>query len=490
MFNFREYRTANRFRRLNRTFQILLTLFLIIEVNFIAAHLFGRFDLSEKNQYTLTPETRAHIADLKKPVSIFVTLPKESAQEDQQILYRYVSNLLKEFQFASRSGKTIGIEVDYVDINRDLVRAKELANRFDLTQPYQLIVVCEDRHRVVLPTDILEFKELRPVAFKGEQAIISALLEVINERKTQIYFTVGHGEMRLDDTSPFRGLSQLAGELRSRNFNLTQLEIADKGVPADADLLVIADPVSLFQPIEIEYLRNFLNESAGRLLLLNGPGHESGIESLLRDWGILMDNKVILENGENFQENTGSLLIRQFADMPLTRSLIENQTPVVTGFCRPVRQDPAAPFDERLTIKAIMASSQDSWAESDWESLGVPKFDAQFDIAGPVTLGIYAQRGGRSPLGIQISGGRLIAYGNADFIANKHINIAGNYWLFFNSINSILDRDRLLKIPPKAINNYKLAISQQELRQVNMLLFIPALCAGILGLLVHWLRKH
>ena len=54
----------------------------------------------------------------------------------------------------------------------------------------------------------------------------------------KIYFLVGHGEMRLDDVDPLRGLSQLEAFLRERNC-LATLDLTVTKMYLDADLIVM-----------------------------------------------------------------------------------------------------------------------------------------------------------------------------------------------------------------------------------------------------------
>ena len=62
--------------------------------------------------------------------------------------------------------------------------------------------------------------------------------------------------------------------------------------------------------------------------------------------------------------------------------------------------------------------------------------------------------------------------------------------LFFNAINWTVDRDTQLAIPPRPIERFQLALSQQELVRLRYsLLFIVPGAVALLGIMVYWSRR-
>ena len=53
----------------------------------------------------------------------------------------------------------------------------------------------------------------------------------------------------------------------------------------------------------------------------------------------------------------------------------------------------------------------------------------------------------------------------------------------------MLDRDSFLIIPPRPIDSYQLAISQDQLRKIALLFLTLPGAVALLGLLVHWVRQ-
>lgn len=492
MARFDDFRSANLLVRLNRWAQVLLGLLLAIALTWLGSRSFWRFDLTTGQQYALAAETLAEVRALADPVEIVVTIPEDSPNAEEQILYRYVRNLLDELVYASvREGEPM-IRVEYVDLFTEVARAAELSRQYGLEQPNLVLVAGPQRQRILTPSELMEFGPGgKPVSFRGEQAVASALVEARGRDAAVLYFVQGHGELKLDDVDPQVGLSTLASELRARNLALRELDLSDvEAVPEDADMVIIAGPQGPLLPEEVEKLRVYLAEQAGRVFMLLRPGAPHGLSTLLAEWGLRADDMIIHESGGDFLQATGSLLIRQFADHPVTRVIVDNPAPVVIGEARPVRIAPAAASDERLILTQLMGSSPNSWAERAYDQPGRPVYDPRFDLLGPVSIAAVSERRAPTALGIAISGGRLAVFGTPDMLTNNRFTVHGNYTLVLHLLNWMLDRDNALAIPPRPIARYQFALSQDALTTIFLsLLALPAGVA-LLGATVFWLRRR
>ncbi len=489
-----DYRVVNWYKRFNRGAQILLGILLITGINFMATRHFERFDLTHNHLYSLSPETKAEIKKMEATAKVIVTLSNESPEEDLRLINKYVRRLLKEYEYASIVDGKQKIEVEFVDIYKEIKKADAIARTYGIDQPNVILFTSGDKRRQLLPTDIVELREGIASAFKGEKAFTSALMEVTGNRRQKIYFLTGHGEMSLDDVDPRRGLSQLKQQLRERNFTLDTLDLAlAPEVPEEADLLVVASPQGPLMEQEVEKLRKFLGDSAGRIIVLIDPWRSHGLGDLFYEWGILTDDMLIVDTGSDYQDTNGDLLIRRFAEHPITDILLKNQIPIIMGLTRPVRFDLGSPLDERLSTVQLMATSKNSWAERSYKQvkkLEDLKYDKESDLLGPVSIAAVSERKVSSNLGISLSGGRLVTFGNSDMVANQRIGSIGNFMLFMNTINWCLGRDRMLAIPPRPVEKYQLPVSRLEMNTIGLvLLIIPGLLA-VMGIAVGWIRQH
>lgn len=488
-----DFQRVNWLKRGNRTAQVLLGIALVFGLNYLASRYFLRFDLTPGHIYSLAPETLAYISQIEEPVQIVVAIPPDSADPDLRLLYRYVRNLLNGYVYAGQSGGEKKIEVEFVDLYKEVRKADMVTRSYGINHPYEIIVASGTRKRSILPADVLEIEDGRPRAFLGEQVFTSAIIEVSNKSREKIYFSVGHGEMGIDETDPRRGLSQLAHQLRLRSFDLAALDLTEfKDVPEDAGLIVVASPQGPFQTHEVEQLRNFLSARAGRLIVLIDPWLQHGLDELFYEWGILSDDMLIVDDGPDYEEANGNLLIRQLAQHPITDLLLKNRIPIVAGQSRPVRHEPGTPFDERLTTMPLIGSSPSSWAEPSYRGKRHREplaYNPNVDLKGPVPIASVSERRVSSPF-LSIAGGRLVVIGSSQVISNKQITSVGNHMFIFNTINWCLDRDKLLTIPPRPIERVQISLTREDLNQIGALLL--SLPAGItlFGLAIYWIRSR
>ena len=95
-------------------------------------------------------------------------------------------------------------------------------------------------------------------AFKGEDAITSALIRLREARKSKVAFTTGHGESAPSDLNPSgQGIGIWRARLSSVGCELIDLNLIADSIPDDLALLVIAGPKSPFKPEELAKLKAY-----------------------------------------------------------------------------------------------------------------------------------------------------------------------------------------------------------------------------------------
>src|SRR5205814_9644538 len=78
----------------------------------------------------------------------------------------------------------------------------------------------------------------------SEESLTNALIEVTRGSAKKIYFTKGHGEHEIGDSTE-RGLKNFVESLKSEGYQAEQILLAEhKQMPADAQALVMAGPVA------------------------------------------------------------------------------------------------------------------------------------------------------------------------------------------------------------------------------------------------------
>ena len=488
---FNEYRIARRFRLANRIVQIILGLCLIASINYLAAKYFSRIDLTQSGSYTLAPESKAYIRELEQPVNIIVTIPNDPDVAELKQIHQHLGKLFREYEAEGMKEGKAYINIEFVDIYRQRKRAQDLSNQYKLTQENIILIAMGERTREIRQAELYEVRDNQISGFRGEKVITSAIIDVSAKDEDKIYFLVGHGEMRLDDVDPLRGLSELETFLRDRNYRLATLDLTvEESVPADADLIVVPSPQASLLLEEVEKLRRYMSERNGRMMVLIDPGRRHGMEELFYDWGVLANDMMVEDVGSDFRTQDGDLIIRRFAEHSITELLVDYQISALFGPSRPMRADPASFKDPRLKVTQIIGTSDQSWGERDYRTQDPIKFDERRDLKGPVTIATVSTRTAGTELGINIPGGRFVAFGNSDFITNNRLRAFGNRTLFFNSMNWALAKNSMLNIATRPLESYQVVMSERELNRTLMYYAILPSATTLLGLLIYLIRRH
>lgn len=486
-----DFLSARRNAKISRCLQIFLGLTLLIGLNYLAFQHFVRHDITYHKRFSLSPESLAYIKKIQSPIDVFVCIPQKSLQNEASQIYKHIASLLQEYEYVSRNNAAGKITVHFIDPYQESQKAHEIANRYGAHQENAIIVVSNEHIREISASDLYSFNKSKIDAFNGEQIFTSAFLDVTHPHKQKIYLLAGHGEMRINDVDPFRGISQATQWLQNHNLDIQQLDLSQEpDFPNDADLIMLVSPQAPLLSHEVEKLRHFLSDNNGRLMLFLDPAREHGLEDLFYEWGIQVDDMIVLDTGKDFQASDGDLIIRRFVQHPITQFLIDYQLAVLTGISRPVHPSVASPVDDCLLTLPLLVSSETSWGERFYESVDDFKFDPEHDLLGPVSIATLSERTISSNLGIKVPGGRLLVFGNSDFIVNNHFAALGNQILFQNAINWILDRNELLNILPRTIQKFQVTLSRQDFVHIAFALSSLPLTVLSLGLLVYVLRKR
>lgn len=495
MFTPDSFRTARWLRTVNLVLQAGLFLSLFGGLNYLARNYAWRFDLTEHRRHSLSPETLSYLHNsLTLPVRIVATFTEDAEHPEIAQAWRDLNGLLREYVYATE-GRAARITAEYLDVYQQRREADQLG----IEQPNVVLLICGDKRRIVTLDELYRVEALEKKAFLGEQTMTAAILDVASAERKKIYFLAGHGELRPDDVDPVRGLSALNDQLRLRNFDVELLQLSTaRRVPDDAALIVAAAPYERYDPSEQELLRQYLATRAGRLILMLAPGVPHGLEDLLYDWGVLVDDVGIYDtNPESFSDN-GDFILSSFLPHPVTQTLLDYNMTLRLGLCRSVRPDPGRAIGNGLLVTTLAATYPTAWGETAYRQ--APEYNPGVDLKGLPTMPPANRLGvmvaservqARDNLPFSVRTGRLIAIGTGDFVVNQRLASEGNLSFFLNAVNWAVERDAQLNIPARPIERFQLSLNQRELTRLrySLMLALPAATA-LLGLLVYWSRRN
>lgn len=400
-----------------------------------------RWDLSGSGQFSLSPQTVKVLKALDRDVT--VSLFVQDLGRTKEVLHGLVD---------SYQQYTPHLTAVYVDPDKRPAVAKQ----YGVTQ-YDTVVFESGgqttRVRLLGPEDL----------DKREQLFTNALIRITHTEKKRIAFLEGHGEHRLDDTGQ-GGFSAVKEGLEREGYEVVGLSLAQQGsVPEKTTALVIGGATKLMAPQEMEAIRIYLNKG-GRLLVLTDPQVTSGLEPLLADWGVILDQDMAIETSISlFGAGLEVVVARTYS----TEHAITKDFTLNTAFpaVRSLRFDPAK--TDAFKHDDLVMTSEKSWGETDLNSRQVT-YDRLRDIKGPLTLAMAVQPTPpkQQPAPADVSApskaARLVVFGDSDFATNSFFRLYGDGDLLLNIINWMAEDEAVISIRPKELRATPLILNSEQ----------------------------
>ena len=309
---------------LNVLVQIVLILFLVAMANSLAFKHYARWDFSRDQKYTLSDKTKRFLDTLKGKMRITVFFsPNTPISGD-------VLNLLTEYQYAGK-GK---IDIEHIDPERNLSRAKELFDKYKVVTDESLLVLDYDgRNKTVKASEMADIDQSgmsfgegpRVAAFKGEQAITSAMIDLVEGKKKTLGYVTGHKEPALTEgTSPITVLKTF---IENENIKFQELNLLDvNAIPADVKAVMIVGPQYDFSDREMKLLRDLWDKQGRILLLLDPAAKTPNLRGFLNELGVKVNNDrlmVFLRTGIQELALMRDVQARFLGDSPVTKRLAD-----------------------------------------------------------------------------------------------------------------------------------------------------------------------
>src|SRR5438046_4185021 len=281
---------------LNVVVQIGLLIFLALMVNYLGFEHYRRWDFSREQKYALSDKTKRMLDSLKGKMRITVFFsPNTPITND-------VQSLLTEYQYAAK-GK---IDVEHIDPERSFSRAKELFDKYKVVTDESLLVIdYEGSNKTVKASDMAEIDQSgmamgegpRVTAFKGEQAITSAMIDLVEGKKNTIGYVTGHKEPSIAEPSPLAMLDQQqqAGSpisimktfIENENIKFQELNLFNEPqIQAEIKTVMIVGPQYDLSDREINLLHDFWGKQGRILLLLDPSAKMPKLSAFLNELGV------------------------------------------------------------------------------------------------------------------------------------------------------------------------------------------------------------
>jgi ABC-type uncharacterized transport system involved in gliding motility auxiliary subunit len=478
---------------LNVLVQIVLIMFLAAMVNSLAFKHYKRWDFSRDQKYALSDKTKRFLNALKGKMRITVFFsPNTPITAD-------VQNLLTEYQYAGK-GK---IDVEQIDPERNLSRAKELFDKYKVVTDESLLVLDYDgRNKTVKASEMADVDQSgmamgegpRVAAFKGEQAITSAMIDLVEGKKKTLGYVTGHKEPAL--SAPTSPISLLKTFIENENIKFQELNLLDTAaIPADVNAVMIVGPQYDFSDREMQVLRDFWDKQGRILVFVDPSANVPRFRAFLDELGVKVNDDrlmVFVRTGIQELALTRDVQARFLGDSPITKRLADVRA-IFVGGTASLTLDPNRGRAANIRLEPLIQADKGYFAETDYNSDNQAKLQADAQKAGdvPLTIAASAEKGGSADARVQLNSSRLVAVSNATFVQDSAI-MQDQAALDFVSgaVNWLLSREQMIGIAPKIPKPLTFSLDPEALRRLFwiLLLLIPLIPAAV-GAVVWWQRR-
>ncbi len=449
----------------NYVVSLILVIAIVSAVNYLGRKHQKRFDMTASGQYTLAPQTEQVLEKLTKDVEIKAFFPAGD--------YAPLKELLVEY-------RTVSPHVRYEFIDPD--KQPEVARQYDVTV-YGAFQNPFTGSQLKYGTVIVSYGSRSEKIEKRseevqEEDLTNAIIKVGRSESKKIYFMQGHGEKDPGD-SDRSGYSEAKSALEKQGYKVETVNLAAEGkVPLDAKVLILAGPTTEPFPGEMRLVEEFLNTGSVGLLVLVDPSPAPSLQSFLKNWGVQVDNVLVLDVGGvgrlmgaspsiplvvSYESHTITERFKAMTFFPLTRSIQPEKT-----------------LPSGLTVETLFKSNPNSWGETNLNAQEA-SYDSSKDLKGPLPLALAVTKeikpsSGDSPA----TRARMIVGGTSNFPINAYFSTQGNGNLFLNMISWLAQDEDLISIRPKPVQDRRIILSQSQLAILRL----------VAGIAVVWNRRR
>ena len=489
-------RSGKRIRRIRIGFnvlaQIILILFLAVMVNSIAFKHYARWDFSRDQKYELSDKTKRFLKAIKGKMRITIFFsPNTPITMD-------VQNLLMEYQYAGK-GK---IDVEHVDPERNLSRAKELFDKYKVVTDESLLVLdYEGRNKTVKASEMADVDQSgmalgegpRVTAFKGEQAITSAMMDLVEGKKNALGYVLGHKEPPLSEGSTITVLKTF---IENENIKFQELNLFDvDAIPKDLKAIMIIGPQYDFSDREMKLLRDFWDKQGRILLLLDPSAKTPRLDGFLNELGVKANDDrlmAFLRTGIQELALTRDVQAHFLGDSPITKRLA-GANALFFGGTSSLTLAPDRGHGANIRLQPLVQAEKGYFAETDYNTEDQVKLqaDAKRNSNTPLTVGAAIEKGGSADERVQVNSSRLVVVSNATFVQDNAVTQDQQALDFVSgSVNWLLSREQLIGIAPKISKPLTFTLNEDALRNLRwiVLIFMP-LIPAVIGTVIWWQRR-
>ncbi len=413
--------------------------------------------------------------------------------------------MLTEYQYAAKEK----IDIEQVDPDRNYSRAKALVDKYKIvSDESQVILDYDNRNKAVKASEMAEMDQGNPmfgeppkmIAFKGEQAITSAMIDLVEGKKNAVGYVLGHKEPPIADASATLSpsmaaepaapspLSLVKTVIENENIKFQELNLFEvPAIPADLKTIAIIGPQYDLSDREMKLLRDFWDKQGRILLLLDPSAKTPKLVAFLNELGVKVNDDrlmAVVKTGIQEMARVRDVIGHFSPESPITKKLADVRGIFLGGTSSiALEQDRVSAANVRL--QPLIQAEKGYWAETDYNSTDEAKLQADASAAPttPLTIGVSIEKGGSADERVQTNSARMVVVTNSNFVQDTAITQEQQALDFMSGgINWLLSREQLIGIAPKVPKTLTFSLDDNAMRNMRwLILVLLPLIPAVLG---------
>lgn len=443
---------------LNVALQIILALAIFAGVNRLNYYHYWRWDLSPSQDYTLSEATLNQLNSLSRDVHIYIVFGRDSK------VYGEVQSLLEEYRLHGKQR----IKVRSIDPVRDIERAEQLKADTGLSLAQNGVLVRCGLNKRFITEEELVVREAgtttnrQIIEFRGEDAISSALLSVVEGSVRRFYYVVGKGSRSDAALSDAYAATIELG--KQQNFDVIQVNLAEiSQIPADADGILILGARYDLSEREIVMLDDYWKRKRAGIFIMLDPGGETPrLNAFLNLYGVRpRGDRVLVAQSTSTGAKKEFTVTAEFGnEVSFIRHLASSVMTLVGQSESLDLRDTDLMFKEQsINVEALVRASPRFWGEKHFlEEL--PVVDEE-DTVPPIYLAASVERGAVQDASERADSSRMVVVGNSTLL-DKQTMLAVNHDFVAATLNWLMNRESNIGITPKPKRSYRIQLTSRQ----------------------------
>ncbi|HSV94109.1 MAG TPA: GldG family protein, partial [Desulfobacterales bacterium] len=340
------------------TLLVVAALAIVVGINLVVDQIPAKLDMTQERLYSLSDQTKKLLGSLD--VDVTITTLGRVGRED-----KLVKEVLDKMAALSRR-----IRLETVDPETNPGWAKRYSATGDLREGSLVVAVSDTKYKTIDRYDLYNYQmnqqtyESEVTSLAAEQRLVSALQYVTAAKLVTVYVMKGYDAESLADYG-------LSAAVTGQNYEVKDLDLIAAGsVPADADVVLLANPRLDLSAADADHLRTYL-AGGGRMLVLLDLAQlgerTPQLEELLGNYGLGVQRLLVVEGDSNryaYSQPYYLLPKYEYHDIvaPLSGADLPMLMPVVMAL------KVLELKKQSLQIEALLTTSENSWGKVDYSN--------------------------------------------------------------------------------------------------------------------------